>query len=294
MGITIGSDNPVITSAVGGGGGAVPRTLAGLDDFSAPGLTEGDYGIYTAPAGGAPVLFRYKAAVTRDSGAGGSTVPAWLPPEVYDGNPTLRAYLVGNESVTGDTALNARGWSVVSRTNGTITSQTTRVRIATTGANGNARIETMTSGMETTTKVYARALTRLQVGNGTSTAAAFIALPAVNNGSTGINPVYLSQDASKGTFFWNSSTTPTTTGFDKSPQATVSGLSGSDDMVEVIVNTARGTRACELRRNGIVVSVTDQVSNTTLDRITYQAGSFNAAFTSLATGDLSQVQVFTW
>jgi hypothetical protein len=206
----------------------------------------------------------------------------------------LQAYLVGTEAVTTDVTLNAQGWAVVSRTNGTLTSQTTRVRLATTTANGNVRIETQPN-ITATTKVYARALTRMQIGTGSGTSTAFFSHPAVNNGATGANPAYVSSDAAKGTFFWNGTGTAVSTGVDKSPQAAIAGLSSSDDMIEVIVNTAGGVRACELIRNGILVSTTDQVSAPGIaDRVTYQAASFGSATTVLVTADISQVQVFTW
>jgi hypothetical protein len=269
-------------------------TLSSLNDFSAIGLQNGDFGVYTSPAGGLPVILRYNSAVPRESGAGGGTVPAWLPPEVYAGTPRLQAYLVGTEAVTTDVTLNAQGWAVVSRTNGTLTSQTTRVRLATTTANGNVRIETQPN-ITATTKVYARALTRMQIGTGSGTSTAFFSHPAVNNGATGANPAYVSSDAAKGTFFWNGTGTAVSTGVDKSPQAAIAGLSSSDDMIEVIVNTAGGVRACELIRNGILVSTTDQVSAPGIaDRVTYQAASFGSATTVLVTADISQVQVFTW
>ena len=269
-------------------------TLSSLDDFSAIGLQDGDYGVYTAPAGGLSVVLRYKASVPRESGAGSGFVPAWLPPEVYAGNPRLQAYLVGTESVTTDVTLNAQGWGVVSRTVGTITTQTTRVRLATTGLSANVRIETQPV-LTTTSKVYARALTRMQIGSGSGTSTAFFSHPAVNNGTTGVNPAYVSSDPSKGTFFWNSTGSAGSTGFDKTPQAAIAGLTSNDDMVEVIVNTAGGARTCELYRNGILVSTTDQVSAPGIaDRVTYQAASFNTASASLATADISQVQVFTW
>ena len=115
MGITIGSDSPVIISA--SGGGAVARTLSSLQDFSAAGLTEGDYGIHT-PSGGAPILVRYKAAVTIASGAGGGSTPMWLPPAVYAGTPEIKSYLVGTEA--NDTAINNRGWTVSRLNDGTV------------------------------------------------------------------------------------------------------------------------------------------------------------------------------
>ena len=282
----------------GGGGGGAPLgdarlwDLTSLDDFSAVGLQDGDYGVYTSPAGGLSVVLRYKAAVTRVAGAGGGTVPAWLPPEVYAGTPALQAYLVGTESVTTDVTLNAQGWGTVTRTNGAITSQTTRVRLATSAANGDVKISTLNSGFETSTKVYARALTRMAVGNGTLGNITFCSPGAANNGASGIIPAFVSTNQAKGTFFWTGAT-DASTGVDKASQATVAGLSSSDDMIEVIMNTAGGLRACDMHRNGVLVSTTNLAASAVADRFIYLAGSFNTA-TQTATLDVSQVQVFTW
>lgn len=268
-------------------------TLSSLTDFSAVGLQDGDYGVYTAPAGGLPVVLRYNAAVPRESGAGSGFVPAWLPPEVYAGTPRLQAYLVGTESVTTDTTLNAQGWGTVTRTVGTITSQTTRVRLATTGASADVKISTLNSGVDTTTKMYCRALTRMAVGNASGTSTTFCCLGASNNGASGIIPAYVSTDTTKGTYFWTGSGT-SSQGVDKASQATVAGLTSSDDMVEVIVNTTGGLRACDMHRNGVLVSSTNLVAAPGVgDRLIYQAASFNTA-TQTATLDVSQVQVFTW
>ena len=267
-------------------------TLSSLDDFSAIGLQDGDFGVYTAPAGGLPVVLRYMALVPRESGAGSGFVPAWLPPEVYAGTPRLQAYLVGTESVTTDVTLNAQGWGTVTRTNGTITTQTTRVRLATTAANGDVKISTLNSLFETTTKVYARALTRMAVGNGTLGNITFCSPGAANNGASGIIPAFVSTNQAKGTFFWTGAT-DASTGVDKASQATVAGLSSSDDMVEVIINTAGGLRSCDMHRNGVLVSTTNLVASVIGDRFIYLAGSFNTA-TQTATLDVSQVQVFTW
>lgn len=114
MGITIGSDSPVIISATGG---AVARTLTSLQDFAFAGLAEGDYGIFT-PSGGAPILVRYKAAVTIASGAGSGSTAMWLPPQVYAGAPEIKAYLVGTEA--NDTAIGNKGWSVARIGTGTV------------------------------------------------------------------------------------------------------------------------------------------------------------------------------
>lgn len=292
-----------LLSGVAGGGGGPPLgdarvwLLSSLDDFSAVGLLDGDYGIYTSPAGGLPVTLRYDEAVPRVVAAGDGTVPAWLPPAVYAGTPTLQAYLVGTEAVATSVTLNAQGWATVTRTNGTITSQTTRVRLATTGASGDASITTLTSGMETTTKVYARALTRMAVGSGTSGNITFCAPGASNTGTGGVGtiPAFASTNAAKGTFYWTgSSDTSATTGVDKASQATVAGLTSNDDMIELLLNTAGGLRSASMTRNGIVVSSVNPQTVSLADRFIYQAGSFNSATATFATLDLSQVQVFTW
>jgi hypothetical protein len=267
------------------------QLVSGGDPSGIGAVQEGDYGVFT-PAG-VPIVVRYKAATTVVAGAGGVAQAQWLPPEVYAGTPTIQAYLVGTEVVSNDVALNAQGWPTVTRTVGTLTSQTTRVRLATTGASADVGFRTLTSGVTTTTKVYARALTRMQVGSGTGLSTAFCILGATNNGTTGAIPAYISQNSAKGTFFWSGSA-DTSTGVDKASQAAVAGLSGGDDLIELIINTAGGVRTCEMYRNGILVSTTDQVASAVADRCIYQVGSFSTATTSLATMDLSRVMVATW
>jgi len=72
-------------------------TLSSVDDFSAVGLQDGDFGVFT-PSGGQPILLRYKAVTPRAAAAGSGNIQAWLPPVVYAGTPELQAYLVGTES----------------------------------------------------------------------------------------------------------------------------------------------------------------------------------------------------
>jgi hypothetical protein len=97
----------------------VPATfaLSSLQDFSGVGLKEGDYGILT-PADGAPIIVRYKAAVTIASGAGSGSTPMWLPPVVYAGAPEIKAYLIGTET---QTELAPKGWTTSTILPGTIT-----------------------------------------------------------------------------------------------------------------------------------------------------------------------------
>jgi hypothetical protein len=265
-------------------------TLSSLDDFSAVGLQDGDYGVFT-PSGGLPIVLRYKAAVTRVVAAGDGFVPAWLPPEVYAGTPTLQAYLVGNESVTTDATLNAQGWGVVSRTNGTITSQTTRVRLATTAASGLAAIDTLTSGVTATTRIYARLLWRAAVGNGTTTASTGVYIGQLRDGANGIQASYFSAATASGTFFWTGSGT-VNGGISQTSQAAIPGLTGTDNLIENYYDGT--TNVSELRRNGITTaSSLRNIVDGAADRFRLVAWSGSAA-SQTSTMDISQVQVFTW
>lgn len=94
-------------------------TLSSLTDFSAVGLQDGDYGVFT-PSGGGRIVLRYKAAVNRAAGAGGGTVPLWVPPEAYAGTGLqIDCYAIGSEN---NTALAAQGLSVTQTNTGTVSS----------------------------------------------------------------------------------------------------------------------------------------------------------------------------
>jgi hypothetical protein len=266
------------------------QLLEGTDPSGIGAVQDGDYGTFT-PAGGAPIVVRYNAAVTRAAGAGGGTAPAWLPPEVYAGSPTLEAYLVGTESVTTDVTLNAQGWGTVTRTNGTITSQTTRVRLATTAASALAGIDTLTSGVTSSTRIYARLLWRAAVGSGTTTAATGVYMGQLRDGANGIQASYFSAATASGTFFWTGSGT-TNGGISQTSQAAIPGLSGTDDLIENYYDIA--ANVSELRRNGITTaSSLRSISSADADRFRLVAWSGSAA-TQTSTMDVSQVQVFTW
>jgi hypothetical protein len=117
MGITIGSDSPVIISAAGGreSGQAFGWTLTEdqlLTGANPTGRTavDGDFGTYT-PTNGAPIVVRYKAACPVAAGAGGVPRPVWMIPEAYAGNPVVVSWLTGSESGTLATTLAAQGWT---------------------------------------------------------------------------------------------------------------------------------------------------------------------------------------
>jgi hypothetical protein len=131
-------------------------TLSSLDDFSAVGLQDGDYGVFT-PSGGLPIVLRYKAAVTRVVAAGDGFVPAWLPPEVYAGTPTLQAYLVGTESAG---TLAGQGFTVfTSGAGGSVSSVGGFVRCTDGNVASSAATLTataLTGVITSTTKLYVR------------------------------------------------------------------------------------------------------------------------------------------
>jgi hypothetical protein len=73
-------------------------TLSSLDDFSAVGLQDGDYGVFT-PSGGGPILVRYVAACAYRSGTGTGTRQMWVHPDIYGrANLQIEAYVVGTET----------------------------------------------------------------------------------------------------------------------------------------------------------------------------------------------------
>jgi hypothetical protein len=92
---------------------AVAWDITGPDDTSNPLLKDGDYGIWL-PTGtpllpeARPIVYRFKKDVPYSPFIGGGTTNLWLPPNVYDANPTIMAWLTGTESFMD---LMAQGWS---------------------------------------------------------------------------------------------------------------------------------------------------------------------------------------
>jgi len=79
------------------------RTLSSLQDVAVTDL-DGDYGQFNG------VSLRLKRAIPLP---GGGTANVWVPPVVYAGTITARAYLLGTESNTGlSTTLANQGWTV--------------------------------------------------------------------------------------------------------------------------------------------------------------------------------------
>jgi hypothetical protein len=209
---------------------------------------------------------------------------------VYAGTPEIQAFLVGTEVVTDDVALNAQGWGTVVRTNGTITSQTTRVRLATTGTSARASISTLTSGVTASTRAYVRWLYRVATGN-----------QALDNSTTatlrffdGANALLLampnSADVAKGVYFWTGSGS-VSSGAQQASQSALPNLSGTDVLMEAYLDTS--TNLATVYRDGVATTASVRISNATADSLIFFAGSGSTA-TQTSSMDLSRVMVATW
>lgn len=114
-------------SGGGGGGGRIGPIVWALSsqwDFSAVGLQEGDYGLLVLSGG--PVLLRYKV-VTIAAGAGGGTVPMWIPPAAY-GQTGLEVdcYADGDED---DAELSTQGLAPTELNTGTVSPVDSYIRL---------------------------------------------------------------------------------------------------------------------------------------------------------------------
>jgi len=265
------------------------QLLTGADPSGIGAVQEGDYGTYT-PTGGVPIVVRYKAATPVAGGVSGGAQAQWLPPEVYAGTPEIKAFLVGTEAVTTDTTLNAQGWGTVVRTNGTITSQTTRVRLATTSSNARASISTLTSGVTTSTRVYVRWLYRVATGNQTLDNATTATLRFFDGATGQFLVMPASADVSKGVFFWTGSGV-VSSGSQQSSQPALPNLTGTDTLMEAYLDTS--TNLATVYRDGVATTASVRISNATADSLIFWAGSGSTA-TQTSSMDLSRVMVATW
>lgn len=183
MGITIGSDNPVIISAAGGG--AVARTLTGLRDFAFAGLTEGDYGVFT-PSGGQPILLRYKAECPT---AYGNPMPVWITPIAYAGTPVVQAWTDGTES---NVTLATQGWTIVNDAGCTVTATGGFQRLASAATATAARLRCMVGTVAAATRFETIFEARASTGASSTLANPFVPLDGTNGsvfgqcGSTGL------------------------------------------------------------------------------------------------------------
>lgn len=97
------------------GDAPVVHELTSLQDFSAVGLKDGDYGILTTNATNfmtttERIIVRYYQDLPVAAGAGGGTLDLWVPPRVYDGTPEIQAYIIGDETIDQD--LLDHGWLI--------------------------------------------------------------------------------------------------------------------------------------------------------------------------------------
>ncbi len=125
------------------------RTLSSLQDVLVTDL-DGDYGLYVGSDGSSTL--RLKRGISLP---GGATANLWVPPAVYAGTITARAYALGTESNTGlSTTLAAQGWTLVTGGAGAITATGSVIQCQSSGSGGSAILRTLVSGLTTSSNVY--------------------------------------------------------------------------------------------------------------------------------------------
>jgi hypothetical protein len=164
-------------------------TLSSTRDFSAIGLQDGDFGVFT-PSGGQPILLRYKAACTT---AYGSPMQAWMTPIAYAGTPVMQAWTDGTES---NVTLATQGWTLVNDAGCTVTATGGFQRLATPSTATAARMQCMAATVLAGTRVETIFEARAATSN-TST----LALPFML--ADGTNGTYFGQAGTLGVGFKN-------------------------------------------------------------------------------------------
>jgi hypothetical protein len=129
-----------------GAEGSIVHTITSIYDFSASGLTDGDYGVLT-PTGGSPIVLRYKAACTI---AAGGTRAVWMTPTAYAGTPVLYAWTNGTES---NATLASQGWTIAIGTGCSLTPTGGYQRLVTPSAQVSVSLAAMTGAISAATKV---------------------------------------------------------------------------------------------------------------------------------------------
>lgn len=129
-----------------GAEGSIVHTIASIYDFSASGLTDGDYGVLT-PSGGSPIVLRYKATCTI---AAGGTRAVWMTPTAYAGTPTLHAWTNGTES---NATLATQGWTIAIGSGCTLTPTGGYQRFSAPGAQVSVSLTAMSGLITSGTKV---------------------------------------------------------------------------------------------------------------------------------------------
>ena len=164
-------------------------TLSSLRDFSAIGLQDGDFGVFT-PSGGQPILLRYKAACTT---AYGSPMQAWMTPIAYAGTPVMQAWTAGTES---NVTLATQGWTLTNDVGCTVTATGGFQRLAAPSTATAARMQCMAATVLAGTRVETIFEARAATSN-TST----LALPFML--ADGTNGTYFGQAGTLGVGFKN-------------------------------------------------------------------------------------------
>ena len=164
-------------------------TLSSIRDFSAIGLQDGDFGVFT-PSGGQPILLRYKAACTT---AYGSPMQAWMTPIAYAGTPVMQAWTDGTES---NATLATQGWTLTNDAGCSVTATGGFQRLASPSTATAARMQCMAATVLAGTRVETIFEARAATSN-TST----LALPFML--ADGTNGTYFGQAGTLGVGFKN-------------------------------------------------------------------------------------------
>lgn len=136
------------------------RTLSSLQDVLVTDL-DGDYGLYVGSDGSSTL--RLKRGISLP---GGATANLWVPPAVYAGTITARAYALGTESNTGlSTTLATQGWTLVVGGAGAITATGSVVQCQSSGGGGTAILRTLVSSLTTTSNVYFQGDVAITIGS---------------------------------------------------------------------------------------------------------------------------------
>jgi hypothetical protein len=86
---------------------------------------------------------------------GGGTANLWLPPVIYAGTITMRAYALGTESNTGlSTTLANQGWTLVTAGSSTISATGSDIQLQSQGGGGSCALRTLVAGMASGTQLY--------------------------------------------------------------------------------------------------------------------------------------------
>ena len=241
----------------------------------------------------ADLLYRWDAGVTVSAGAGGGSIPFWLPHDVYEGNPQVAAWATGKEDVTTDTQLNAQGWSVVGRTRATVATDPggDRIRFENTTEEGlkSGQIGTLQSGVDSTTRAYSAIRVRGDIQEGSGSHIAFQILGGLYDGTNGVEPAISSHFLSRGAFFWTGSASNIAGSV--VDNGLLPDLSSDDVLIEAIYTAGLGL--ARLYRDGVLIATCTRPASVVSDRLVMGILSGTNA-TNITKLDLRYARVMTW